>query len=158
MLAIAVSGTSSPDLARTYTLRMSSGIGAEARLRLQLHLVHAAGTIEVVHVQRAERALQRFEHIGDRHAERHRLLAIQIDAHLRHAGAERGHHAGELLALRGRGHELLRDAFEILDRAAAARLDVGLEAAGHRQAFDRRRLDRDEERVLHLAAFAEHRI
>ena len=88
MLASAVSGTSSPDFARTYTLRMSSGYARKRGSDCSCTWYTRPERLKSF-TYSAPNVLCRVSNTSvDRHAERHRLLAIEIDAHLRHAGAE----------------------------------------------------------------------
>ena len=75
---------------------------AEVGLRRQADAIGAAEQREVVDVEAAERALHRVEDRVDRDAERLRLLAVDVDPVLRHAGREGGGDAAQLGPLAGR--------------------------------------------------------
>jgi hypothetical protein len=129
------------------------GLRAERRVGLHLHAVSAAELVEVVDVERGHGALQRLEDVLHRHAERKRLLAVDLDLELRHRRPEERVHAGELGVLA----QLLDEALRHLEQAPririAARLQVHLEAARGSQAADRRGVEGDHHPVAQLRAF-----
>ncbi len=75
------SGTISPRVvAHLAAAAMSSGSSRNGMSRLRVDLVGAAEAVEVVDVQRAEVDLHRLEQVGERHALRLRLVAIDVGA------------------------------------------------------------------------------
>ncbi|MCY1406143.1 hypothetical protein D9M71_214010 [compost metagenome] len=137
-----VGGRAHVDLAEVIRL------AAELRLGLQAHLPGAPVEGEVVDVVAAEGGLHGGEYIVDRHPQGTRLGAVEVDVVLRHVGVEGGVHPRQLGPLGGRGDELLHHGFQLLHGAAAAILDIGLEAAGGAHAGDRRRVERHHDAVL----------
>ena len=71
------------DVAEVLRLRPVRALG------LQLDAVRVPELVEVVDVQHAHRALQRVEDVPDRHAERQRLLAVDVDEELRRRRPDR---------------------------------------------------------------------
>ncbi|MCY1408956.1 hypothetical protein D9M71_242900 [compost metagenome] len=123
-------------------------LAAEVRFRLQAHLPGAAVEREVVDVVAAEGGLHGGEHVVDRHAQRARLGAVEVDVVLRHVGVEGTVHPGQFRTLGRGGDELLDDLAQLLAGAAAAVLDVRLEAAGGAHAGDGRRVERQHHAIL----------
>ena len=83
-----------------------------------------------------------------RHALRHRLVAIDVGAHLRHVDLIAREQAREPRRLPAGADDLLRLLVERLVAQARAILDLQLEAADRAQALNRRRREDRDVRVL----------
>ncbi len=125
---------------------------AELRIRLHLHAIHAAVAIEIVDIERAERALQRDVDVIEAHAQQFRFLDVYRDIDARHlrrvrrGDVETAIFVLELGALRRRGNQRLR---HLLERRVVvrARLHEAFQAADVRHAFDGGRRQREDEGV-----------
>ena len=120
----------SPSALRTLSCLTVSASDAERGVGLDVHLPGAAEAVEVVDVIAAQIHLQRVEDVGERHAHRLGLGAIDVHVELRRSGAEaveQADEAGLLIALRGQvvGLGLQRVVVDVADR-----FDHQLEAAG----------------------------
>ena len=134
-------------------------VALEAMLLIGLgaDLVDAAEGVEVVHIGGAEIDRQGFEDVGDRHVQHARLVAIDLEEQLGARGREGREHAGQAGRLIGLAHQLVGDAEDAAHIGAVAFLKLQLEAAGIADAADRRRRDRDDERLLDRLQPAEER-
>ncbi len=127
---------------------MSSGRCAIRGIGRHQHLPRPAVLVEVVDVVGAERAGERVVDVVDRHAELLRLFAVGVHEELRDGRAPQRLRAAELrVGVRAR-EERLRDFGEPLRAAVAAILDVELEPARRAEAEDRRRIERQHQRLL----------
>src|SRR5438477_12308897 len=132
------------------------GPAAVAGLRRHKHLPGTAVFVEIVHVVVAERPGERVVDIGDRHAERFRLLAIHFDRKLGHRRAPQRLGEGALWVLIGTGEKRMCDLGEFLRAAVAAILDVELEPTRGTEPEDGRRVEREHQRLFDAGGFHEH--
>ena len=116
----------------------------------------AAVLVEVVDIVIAERRGERVVDIRDRHTERLRLFAVDVDIELGHCGAPERLRETELRVLVGAGEKRLRDFGEPLGAAVAAVLDIELEAPRGAQSEDRRGVERQHQRLLDTRRLPEH--
>ena len=114
---------------------------AEVLVGLDVDLPGAAEQVEVVDVQTAQRALQRGEHVVDLHAQRLRLVAVEVEVELRRVGGEGAEHVEQLGLLVGLDDQPAHHLGELGDVAAAQVLQLVLEAAGAAEADDRRQVE-----------------
>ena len=105
------------------------GLRSELRLRLDVHLIRPAESVEVVDVERAEVDLKRVEDIGKIDAVRLGALAIDAGVDLRHAHLEAGEESGQLRSLSAFGHRVLNLSVELLESRSVTILDKEFEAA-----------------------------
>ena len=84
---------------------MSRRLAAELRLGLHQHLPGVAEQVEVVHVQAAEKRLQRVVGVGERDAQGLQLVGVHVHVVTRHVGAEGADHVAEFGTLAGRLHQ-----------------------------------------------------
>ncbi len=117
---------------------------AVCRIGLQHHVPDPAVLRELADHDRAELRLQRAVDIRDRHAEQHRLRAVDGRPHLLRNAAISRRHAPKLGALVGFRQELLGDFVQPARIAAHPVLDPELETAAGADAGNRRRRDRKE--------------
>ena len=124
----------SPSALRTLSCLTVSASDAERRVGLDVDLPGAAEAVEVVDVVAAQVRLQRVEDVGQRHAHRLDLLAVDVHVELRRAGAEaveQADQAGLLVAL---GGQVVRLGLQRVEVDVAGRFHHQLEAAGVAQA------------------------
>ena len=136
--------------------RQVLGVLAVAGVRLHDHPPHAAELVELARGERAELRLDRAVDVVDRAAEQRRLVAVDDRAELLRVGAERRRQRRELGPRARLGEELLRHLVELRRVAGARVLDPELEAARRADAGDRRRGDRQHDRLLDLLRLGVH--
>ena len=124
------------------------GLPAVVGLGLDVDAVEPAEPVEVVHVAAAERRRHRLEHLVDGHAERARLLAVELDLDLGIVRIERGEEVAELRPLARRRQERARLRAELLHgQRAAPVLEQELEARRRAEAGDGRDVEREDDRL-----------
>ncbi len=124
---------------------MSSGSKAEPLVGLDPDLPGAAELVEVIHVGRAERRLERAEDRVERHTQALGLHPVDLDEDLGHACAERGLKRREARLRVAVADHLVDDLLELGQPGAAAVLELDLEAARDAQPHDRRRREREDQ-------------
>ena len=145
-------------LLRTRMRQMSEMSSRSLRLGLDVHLPGAAEQVEVVHVEAAQRGLQRGEDVADRHAQRLRLVAVDVEEEPRAWWPRRWRRpACSARILVGGDHQRRSIA---LPSSAGSRpcqvLQLVFEAAAGAEADDRRQVEGDDLRRAHRGAGAEH--
>ena len=151
----ALTGIMSPPERAHVDIAQILGLGAVGAFGLQLHAVGVAELVEVVDVEHAHRALQRVEHVFDRHAERHRLLAIDIDEQLRRGRTIERCDAGQVGTLAQSPRNCCTSLVELLRVGVGAVLQVDFETAGGAKTADRRRIERKHRCLRDLAGVRE---
>jgi len=101
--------------------------------------------IKVVDIGRADKDLQRVEHVLDVDAEELRLGAVDIEIDLRGGSLEQREDVLDPWRLRGARHEVGGHGLQCRRAASGAILDDHAEAAGIADAAHRRRQHRDQE-------------
>jgi len=108
-----------------------------------LYLIGAGRKVEVVDVEAAEEGLQREEHLGERHAQRLHLFAVDLVLDLRDARIEAAEGEADLRALACLGEHVLQDLGELRRVRAGAVLQHEGEAAARAEAADGRRVEHE---------------
>ncbi len=120
---------------------------AEGLIGLDVDLVGAAEAVEVVDVERAHEDLHGLEEVGQAHALRPRLLAVDVGPDLGHADLVAGEDAGQARVLGRVDDDLLDRVVQGLGAQARPVLDLHAEAAELAQALDRGRRIGGDHRV-----------
>ena len=149
VVAIAASGTGLPWLLSDVELQQVVGLHAVGRVGLDDDALQPPGVREVVDVVRAERGRQHGVDVVERDAERARPVAVDVDLQLRRVLEPVGAHACEHLALRRHAEQLVARRDQRCVAVAAAVLEAEGEAGGGAELGDRRRHEREDERVAH---------
>ncbi len=123
---------------------------AVLRLGLQDDLPQPARAVELRDVERAEHRLHRAIHFFDRHAERFRLVAIDVDQQLLRRRIEGGRHARQFRPAFRLGNEVVHYTGQLRDGRVALALNPHLGAARRAQARNRGGIDRQDDPFLHL--------
>ena len=122
----------------------------EVAVGLRRDAVGAAEHVEVVDVGRAHEHAHGLEDVGDRHLQHLRLVAIDIDEHLRRGRGEGGEDVGDAGRLVGLGDELLRDARKLVGGHAERVLQPHREAGRRAHAAHRGWNEHQRLRLLDL--------
>ncbi len=120
-------------------------------VRLDRHALHAPGIREVVDIGRAEIGRDRRVDIGEGHTKGVGLLAIDHDIDLGRIRHAFDAHARHDIALGGKADELPRRRRQRLLAETATILQTEREAARRAETLDRRRRQREADRILDLA-------
>ena len=124
------------------------GLAAVVGLGLDVDAEEAAEPVEVVDVAAAEHRRHRLEHLVDGHAERARLLAVELHLHLGIVRVEGREEIGQLGPLARLREELARLGPELLHRERAAPvLEQELEPRRCAEPRDGRDVEREDDRL-----------
>ena len=96
------------------------GLAAVVRLGLHVDAEQTAETVEVIHIAAAHACGQSLKDFVDRDAELTRLLAVEVDLHLRIAGIKRGEEIGQFRPFARRFEKLAGKVAELLHAERAA--------------------------------------
>ncbi len=127
------------------------GLHARATIGLHHHALHAPAVREVVDVARAEIGRDGVVDLLEGDAERGRLLAVDVEPHLRRGRQSFNVHVLQDRAALRRGEQLILGLHQLVVAALSAVLQTEAEARRVAEVVDRRRLKRGNLRVVDRA-------